>query len=175
LLRQKARPYLADLARDSGETANLAILSRSGLLFVDQIASDQLLRVVPKSGGPLPVHATASGKALLAALPPALVTQHAGRGPLPRRTERTIRSHRALTVHLKAVRRLGYATDDEEMAPGGRCVAAAVRGSDGRPLAAISISGPTVRMTRARLRALGARVREAARALARDLARASGP
>ncbi len=171
-LRQKARRHLSELVAASGETANLAILDPRGLVFVDQIVSDQLVRVVPKSREPLPAHATASGKALLAATPSALVTRYVRRGPLVRRTPRTIGSYDALMAHLEKVRRVGYAIDDEEMAPGGRCVAAAVVDDHGHPLAALSISGPTVRMTRQRLRVLGGLVRRAARSLSKDLASA---
>jgi IclR family acetate operon transcriptional repressor len=169
LLRRKARRHLRDLARTSGETANLAIIGRGGLTFVDQIVSAQLVRVVPQSGGPLPIHATASGKALLAAMPPSRVAQYTAKGALVRFTQRTIVTRDALIAHLEKVRRAGYATDDEEMAPGGRCVAAVVQ-NDGRALAALSVSGPTVRMTRRRLRALGDLVRQAARALSAEMA-----
>lgn len=169
LLRQKARPFLSGLAHASGETANLAVPSSDGVIFIDQVVSDQLVRVVPQSGVPLPMHATASGKALLAAMPPAHRTQYLRRGLRGPRTGHTLRSHRALEANLAKIQRVGYAIDDEELAPGGRCVAVVVRDPEGHPLAALSLSGPTVRMPPKRMRALGRLIQKAALPLSKIL------
>jgi IclR family acetate operon transcriptional repressor len=169
LVRQKARAYLNDLAHASGETANLAVAGRHGVIFIDQVASDELVRVVPQSGVPLPMHATAAGKALLAAMPQPLRARYLRPGLPGPRTRRTVRSRKTLEANLKRIQHAGYAIDDEELAVGGRCVAAVVRDAEGHPIAAISLSGPTIRMTPKRLRALGRSVHEAALSLSRSL------
>ena len=84
-------------------------------------------------------------------------------------TVRTTNTLGRLTAELAGVRTAGYAVDDEEYAPGVRCVAAAVAGETGAPLCALSISGPTIRVTRDRLPALGALVRTIAAELTADM------
>lgn len=163
-----AMPHLGDLARASGETANLAILRNMSVVFVDQIASGQLVRAVPQLNVPLPMHATAAGKALLACLPAHALGSYLNR-PRPAFTRNTLASRQALEAALAETHLLGYAVDREELDEGGRCVAATVRGLNVEPIAALTITGPTSRMTSARLRALGRLVQRAAKRLSREL------
>ena len=74
-----------------------------------------------------------------------------------------------MQAELERIRKQGYAFDDEEHAPGVRCVAAPIFEESGRALAAISLSGPTARITDDRVPILGARVAEAARQITADL------
>jgi IclR family acetate operon transcriptional repressor len=89
---------------------------------------------------------------------------------LPRHTAKTITAHAALARELAASRERGYALDDEEHADGLFCVACALWDENGEPWAAISLAGPTSRITPARVPGLGALVR----ATAADLTAALG-
>jgi DNA-binding IclR family transcriptional regulator len=113
-------------------------------------------------GQRVPAHSCAAGKVLLA---------FAGSLPdeLPASTPRTITSVQALASELELVRSRGYAIDDEEYEEGVGCVAVAVTGADGRPVAALSVSSPAARLQRIGPSEVAARLSSAARALTRDL------
>jgi len=115
------------------------------------------------------MHCTALGKAVLAFLPrPAVEAIVAAHG-LSRRTPRTLVTWTALEQELARVCQRRYAVDDVEMEDDVRCVGAPVFDYQGRPVAALSVSAPTVRMPLARARAVGAAVCESALAVSRAM------
>ncbi len=163
-VREKAKPYLYRLVQDTGECAHTAIYSNGRALFVDDVESEiSTLRVVGGIGRLLPLHCTAVGKALLAF----------SDLPLPEglemRTARTFTDPISLTEHLAEIRAQGYAVDDEENDLGVRCIAAPVYDYMGSTIAAIGISGPTVRITEGRLFDLAQTVIQASIGLSTDL------
>ncbi|MFO1323744.1 MAG: IclR family transcriptional regulator C-terminal domain-containing protein [Burkholderiales bacterium] len=160
-----AYPYLMDLMDRSGETANLAVMESGEAVFVEQVQCRELMRMSAKLGARAPLHASGVGKAMLAAMDERQVAAALGRRELARHTPRTIVTHAALARELAATRSRGYAIDDEEHAAGLRCVAATVVDENGQPWAAVSLAGPTARMTPERIPALGALVRTTAREL----------
>ena len=115
------------------------------------------------------MHCSGAGKAILAFLDEDEVTRILRRYGLPRITERTLDTPTRLREDLARVRARGFAVDDEENALGLRCVAAPVMGETGAPLAGLSLSGPTARVTDERLAALGAMVARTARDVSREL------
>ena len=162
-------PRLERLMEQAGETANLAVIEDGEAVFVAQVQCRELMRMSAKLGTRGPLHASGVGKAMLAALPERAFAAAIGRRELTEYTPRTLTSIAALAGELVATRARGYAVDDEEHAPGLRCVAAAVLDENGQPWAAVSLAGPTTRMTHARLPALGALVRATARDLTSEL------
>jgi DNA-binding IclR family transcriptional regulator len=162
-LREKARKYLYRLVNDTEECAHTAVYSEGKALMIDDVEATHSLRVVGGIGRMLPMHCTAVGKTLLAF----------GSLPLPAVLERkmptTITDPAALAHHLAQVCAQGYAYDDEEHQPGVRCIAAPVYNLAGVTVAAIGISGPTVRVTSDRVAALAAHVMRAARELSAEL------
>jgi IclR family acetate operon transcriptional repressor len=163
-----ARPYLAEASDATGETASLMIESAGEALCIDQIESSHAVRAVTGLGGRVPLHCTASGKALLAHGDPGRVRAVIGRDGLERHTDATITDPRRLEDTLAEVRALGYALDDEEYAAGLRCAAAPILDATGRVLAAISISGPTARIPSSRLASLGRLMAQLAVSATRD-------
>ena len=109
-----------------------------------------------------PSSTSSLGKAILAWLPEAEVTKILHRVGLPRLTDRTIADPEALFADLALTRRRGWAVDDEEKAEGMRCVGAPVFNEHGEVIGALSVSGPTVRMTHERLGEIGPLVKRAA-------------
>ena len=89
--------------------------------------------------------------------------------PLETFTDRTLSTPPALALDLEQIRLRGYALDDEERHPGMRCIAAPVFNEFGEPIAGVSVSGPTVRMTPERVAALGPLVAEAAAEVTRTI------
>ncbi len=161
----QAFPHLKDLMDQSGETANLAVIESGEAVFVEQVQCRELMRMSAKLGARAPMHASGVGKAMLAAMDERTVVAMLGRRELPQHTPRTITSHAVLAKDLAATRARGYAIDDEEHAMGLRCVAATVLDENGEPWAAVSLAGPTTRITPGRIPALGALVLATARDL----------
>ena len=157
-----ARPHMRALVDQCGETVNLGVIDDGEVVFISQVESREVMRMIVRLGSRSPVHASGVGKALLAHLSEqqlAQILQHRG---LAHYTERTIVNPARLREELERVRQLGYALDDEEHAIGLRCVAAPIFDENAQALAAISLSGPKARMTDARLDELGVAIRHTA-------------
>jgi IclR family acetate operon transcriptional repressor len=120
------------------------------------------MRSLTKVGGRVAMVASGVGKAVLATYTDEDVGAIIRRHGMPRLTEKSIVRASDLFRELAAVRRQGYAVDDEEARMGLRCVAAVVFNDCSEPLAAISVSGMTSRVTQERLPELGKAVREVA-------------
>jgi DNA-binding IclR family transcriptional regulator len=135
---------LDELAARFGETTHLGRLDGADITYVAKRESVHPLRLYSAIGRRLPAHATALGKALLAARPPSEVDALLP-DPLPRLTPHTIVDRAALHAELAAIRERGYAVDREENTEGIVCVARTVPARD--PAAdAISLSIPRTRV-----------------------------
>ena len=157
-----ARPVMRQLVDDVGESVNLAVLDGDQPVYLSQIECRQMIRAHALPGARAMAHCSGVGKALLAALPAAQAAAILERAGLPALTAKTITSVSACMQALEAVRRDGFAVDDEEQSLGMRCVAAAIHDENGDPVAAVSLTGPSARLTRERMPALGRRVAAAA-------------
>ena len=147
-IRRHARPALERLAGTLGETVHLAVLEGGNVRYLDAVESSRALRVASRTGSVLAASCTASGKALLAALPEAEVSaMFADRAALPRLTPRSITSRPALLAELRQVRADGCAVNREESEEGVASVAVAVRGPRPAPGVALTVSAPVSRMT----------------------------
>jgi IclR family acetate operon transcriptional repressor len=145
LLGSWARPYLARLVEETGETANMALLDGDEAVYVAQVPSKHSMRMFTEVGRRVLPHSTGVGKALLADSSPGEVRALLARTGMPAATDRTITTPDAFLAALEEVRRAGYAVDDNEQEVGVRCLAVTVPGSPTR--AALSVSGPAGRMT----------------------------
>jgi len=151
-LSKVARPVMESLRRLTGETINLAVFDGTDVLYIDVIETDHTFRLVTRVGSHLPFYSTAMGKAMVAAM-----DDSARREELFANIEfepiapRTIGSLTRLKKQLAVIRQRGYALDDEEAVAGVRCLGAAILDGGGQVVAAISISGPVVRITTDRI------------------------
>jgi IclR family acetate operon transcriptional repressor len=161
-LVDRARSVMQGLMEQTGETANLGVAEDDCVVFVSQVETHQAIRAFFRPGTRSPFHASGIGKAILAHLGATRVEAIVARTGLEPFTDKTLSQERALAEDLSAIRRRGWAVDDEERHPGMRCVAAAIFNEFAEPVGGISISGPTVRVTPDRLDAIGPQVREAA-------------
>jgi len=142
-LRHEVAPYLERLSHELGETVDLAVLDGGEVLFIDQYVSRRTLRIVSEIGARFPAHATANGKALLAALAPEELLELLPRR-LPAATAHTITERSALLEELAAVRASGLAYDREEYSSGIASVGTAVRDAVGST-AAVTVVVPATR------------------------------
>jgi len=159
-LRHEVAPYLERLSHELRETVDLAVLDAGEVLFIDQYTSRRTLRIVSEIGARFPLHATANGKALLAAVPPEELPDL-----LPRRltatTRNTITDRAALLRELDEIRATGMAYDHEEYTIGIAAVGTAVRDAVGA-IAAITVVAPAARFneSEAQISAALARTRD---------------
>ncbi|HTH65208.1 MAG TPA: IclR family transcriptional regulator [Gemmatimonadales bacterium] len=167
-LRATVVPELETLAASSGETATLEVPAGGAMLILHEVPGGALLGAVPEVGTRWPLHATSTGKALLALMPGSQRRDLVG-ARLSRHTPRTIISSSALDRELDRIRRRGYAVAAEELERGYVAVGAAVQDSAGRPVAAISLGGPRVRFPATRIALLGRQVRTAAERISQAL------
>ena len=164
-----ARPYLRRLVDLTGETANLAVEDDGMAVYLAQAESRQTMRAIVKTGGRVFMHSSALGKAMLAARPSSFTGQVILQHGLKSFTDKSVVDDAALLAELAQVRIRQFAIDDEEYNLGLRCVAAAIHDHDGYAVAALSISGPTVRLTQARVAELGAIVAKMAAVLSAEI------
>ncbi|HKC06960.1 MAG TPA: IclR family transcriptional regulator [Methylomirabilota bacterium] len=161
-----ARPVLRELMQRTGETVFLGALGGDGtaVVFVDKVESEQVIRYAAGVGDRRALHATSSGKVILAFLPASERERILRALPLKRYTDRTVTSLPALRAALDEVRHTGVCVNLDELALGAAGIAAPVFGRDGRVAGACAIGGPTDRV-RPRLKPLAAEVKAAARAI----------
>jgi len=140
-----ARPYLARLVEDVGESANLAMLDGDKAVYVAQVPSRHSMRMFTEVGRRVMLHCSAVGKVILAGLPDDEVQAILGRAGMPSRTGNTITDPEILMAELSVIRERGYALDEGEREIGVRCVGVAIEGI--RHKLAVSISGPSERVS----------------------------
>ena len=162
-----AKPALLRLSEATQESANFAVLDGDMATYVAQAPSKHQMRMFTEVGRRVFPHATGVGKALLAQLPDADVRALVGRTGMPGFTDTTLRTEHDLLSELDAIRARGYAVDEGEQEVGVRCFAIAVPGM-ALP-AAVSVSGPEVRVTLESAPAVVQALREAVATLQRAL------
>ena len=161
-LRLRARPLLQALATETGETATLEVPIDDTMLILDEVTGSHFVGAAANVGTRWPIHATSTGKALIA-------FDDEGTGRLGEHlaalTEKTITERGRLEVELCEIRRRGFAETVDELEDGFSGVGAVVRGSAGEVLGAMSICGPTQRLSADRRSRLGATLLSAAERL----------
>ncbi|GDY30627.1 IclR family transcriptional regulator [Gandjariella thermophila] len=141
-----ARPLLAELVDEVGETANLAVLESDEVVYVAQVPSRHSMRMFTEVGRRVLPHGTGVGKAILSRLPVDDVRALLARTGMPAFTPNTITDPEELIRQLRRIAEQGYALDESEQELGVRCVAVPLDG--GPTLAAVSVSGPQGRLTK---------------------------
>lgn len=160
-----AHEVLVRLSEASGETADLAVASADGLTYVDEVAPTSIV-TARWLGRTVPLHATSTGKALLAFLPEREV-ERLLRGKLRAHTPTTITDRSRLMEELAQAREDGYGVCRGELESNLFGVSAPILDPAGRPIAVVSIWGPGLRVTEDRFPALGTLAVEAGRDMAR--------
>ncbi|MDA3626390.1 IclR family transcriptional regulator [Saccharopolyspora sp. WRP15-2] len=167
-LPRLGRPFCESLAADLGETVNIAIRDHDVAINISQARGTAAVTAHNWVGQRTPLHATSSGKVLLA---------HAPREdqndllihPLERYTTRTVTSAGQLRKDFELIVRDGYATSYEELELGLNAAAVAVYNQEGEVIAALSASGPSYRFSRKRMREVVGAMRIAAKELSSQL------
>jgi DNA-binding IclR family transcriptional regulator len=166
-LVRRAHSVIERVSTQTGETANLAVARRLGLTYVDEVAPPLVLSA-NWLGRAVPLHATSTGKALLAWLPDEEIESLLA-SPLTAYTDTTITDRSRLRAELVATRARGYGVCVGELEANLYGVSAPVLDERGRPFAVVSIWGPQDRVPEPRFPALGVLAAEAAVDVARTV------
>ncbi|MGH3343239.1 MAG: IclR family transcriptional regulator [Carbonactinosporaceae bacterium] len=169
-IRETARPHLEWLNRLLDETVHLMVLTGSQVTFLDSIEATQALRITTRAGVIMPAHRTSGGKALLAELAEEELVSTFPDGP-PGDTPFAPDDMAGFRRALAGVRRRGYGVNVGESERGITAVGACVRSHDGRPVAALTVSAPSVRLPTRRVPQIARPLLEAARRMQVDLAK----
>ncbi|WP_274911001.1 IclR family transcriptional regulator [Streptomyces sp. WZ-12] len=167
-LRDAAVPVMEELRARTDETVHLAVPEGERVVLVERLETTQPVRIILPLGQILPVHASANGKAVLAARTDAEVAAYLADG-LARFTETTATDPAALRAEVDEIRARGWATNRGEWRADVSAVAAAVLGESGRPVASVSVNVPTSRLTDPLRDRFGELVAEAAARLSERL------
>ncbi len=169
-LTQAALPVMERLVDSCRETVNLGILDAGEVVVIGTIESPQAIRMSSKVGNRRYLHATALGKVLLSGLADQEALRLIRIKKLPRLTPNTMVTQQAVLSEIRNVRKQGYAIDNEENEPGGRCLGAPILGPGERVVAALSISAPLFRMEMSRVRTLTQDLTESCQAITKAMA-----
>jgi DNA-binding IclR family transcriptional regulator len=150
-IRKIAYPYLEELAAITKETVNLGALQENNVCYIDRIESREPLRLGLDIGSRFPAHCTALGRVVLAHLDPAEMNNYLLKaerdGQIQDYTSDSLTDIELIKKELLIVRKQGYAIESEQYFPGIRCVACPIFNHTGKVVAAVSVAGPTVRVT----------------------------
>lgn len=147
-----ARPESERIAEKTGEISGLVVEEHGRGVFLHRAKGDRAVHVDTYAGKRIYLHGAALGKAILAHLPEERVDEIIERHGLPQLTANTITDRDELAAELDSIRETGIAFDDEERLEGLRAVSAAITGSNGEVLGAVSVAGPTSRLREERFR-----------------------
>lgn len=151
-VRNIAYPYLEELALITKETVNLAVLEQTNAVYIERIESREPLRMGLETGMHFPAYCSALGRALLAYRDPAeidsLLNQAEREGQIQKHTKNTITDLESIKKELRKIKKNGYSLDEEQYLDGICGIAAPIFNYTGKVVAAVSVAGPTVRMTK---------------------------
>jgi DNA-binding IclR family transcriptional regulator len=166
-LRDIALPVMNELQLATTETIHLAAPDGDALVLVERLDTSHRLRAFLALGERIALHASATGLAYLSACSPDYVDEYLA-GPLPAQTSDTITDPHRLRVVINEIRERGYSMNVGGLSAGISALGAPIVGASGA-VAALSVSGPSSRVSPDRFAELGAQVRDAAARISRSL------
>jgi DNA-binding IclR family transcriptional regulator len=171
-LRKIAMSHLAKLASDVHESVIISCGNGLGIVFTEiyyDPTQSSILKVVPEEGISMPLHATSSGKILLANMSEKQLEKYFRNKPLKSYTPNTIVDLNTMKNTLLIVRQEDVAQDNEEFALGVRGLGTGIRDGEGKIVGAIAILAPSVRLSRSRMRQLVPIIKNCANDISREL------
>jgi IclR family transcriptional regulator, KDG regulon repressor len=163
-----ARPYLDELAAETGDTIHLAQMDMGQVLYVDKRNTAKPIDMFAQAGKVGPAYCTGVGKAMLAFLPEEALARALERQSFHRHTANTLDTVKALKVELLAIRARGHAFDREEHEPGIICCAVPILSRSGRVNGAVSVTSTTALTTLAALETKADRIKDVAARIAAE-------
>jgi IclR family transcriptional regulator, KDG regulon repressor len=163
-----ARPYLDELASQTGETIHLAQMDQGQVLYVDKRNATRPVDMFSQAGKVGPAYCTGVGKAMLAFMPAEAVSAAVARQSFHRFTQQTLDSPEKLMAELAAINARGHAFDREEHEPGIICCAVPILTRSGKVLGALSVTSTTSRTNLQALEGYAATIKDCAARIAAE-------
>jgi IclR family acetate operon transcriptional repressor len=173
-LPRVALPFMRELCELHRETIDLSILDDIDVIFVEVVESPQRVKLAAAKGQRLPAFCTASGKAILAFLPPDQIKRTLERG-MPRYTEFTPLTPEGLLQDLSTARKNGFSISIQEYEDGINAVSAPIFDASKRPIASLAIAGPAYRLSQEKMMEIGPDVIAACEKIGKELQLTSDP
>ncbi|MEN1759699.1 MULTISPECIES: IclR family transcriptional regulator [Anoxynatronum] len=168
-LNEVARPLLSALKESVNEVVHLVIRDDIEIMYIDKVEADNKIRMHSRIGARSPLYCTSAGKAMMAFLPEQEIVSIWERSHIQKLTIYTITDLEKMREELNQVKNRGYAIDNEENELGIRCVGAPIFNYRDEVIGAISISGPTLRVTPERVAAFGEAVMATGRLISQKI------
>jgi IclR family KDG regulon transcriptional repressor len=150
-LRDIALSYLHKVSEQTGETVHLGVLNETDAMSIETVDGSNTLKSSILIGKRTPLYCTSVGKAILAFQSPQVQKEIIAKTNFIKFTDNTIVDLEAFAAELKLTRQRGYAVDDMEHEVGVRCIAAPIWDASGKVVASLSVSGPSIRITTAKI------------------------
>lgn len=144
---QLAKEKVEELAEETDERAQFLVEEHGEAVYLHRAVGDHAVRTDPGIGKRIPLHATASGKSILAAMSPEKVSRIIEQTAFEKITDETITNQETLYDELEQIRQRGYAFNREENLDGLRAIGVPVKGPKGNVIGGLSVSGPSHRLT----------------------------
>ncbi|MEO9781960.1 MAG: IclR family transcriptional regulator [Sedimentitalea sp.] len=138
---------LTRLGEQIGETCNVALPERDGMIYIDRVETKWPLRIQLPIGTRVPFYCTASGKLYLNSLTPQHLERYAHATKFEQFTDRTLTTPERLTEEIERVRELGYSIDDEEFMEGMIAIGVPIAEANGRLVSTLSFHAPVQRLS----------------------------
>lgn len=164
-----SKPYTSELMEKVNEVVHLVIRDKNDIVYIDKVEADNTIMMVSNIGRRSPLYCTSVGKAMLAFMKEEEVKEIWENSNIQKLTKNTITDYDEFKRELDKIRANGYAEDNEEHEIGVRCVGAPVFNYRGKVEGAISISGPTIRITKDKVEDLAREVKKYAGLISREL------
>jgi len=168
-IREIALPYLEKLSKSLKETILLQIWDGKESVLAETIHSDYVLQAIPNEGTKVPLHSSAGGKVFLAHMTEEGLKKYCNERGLKALTPNTITDLNELKKQLLIVKRECIGFDYEETLLGASGVGSGIKDAQGNIAAIVNILGPTVRLSRARLKEIAPEIKSCALEISREL------
>lgn len=166
---EASKPYTKALMQSVNEVVHLVIRDGIDIVYIDKVEANNTIRMASRIGKRSPMYCTSVGKAMLAHMDISEVEKIWQQSKIEKMTENTIVDFDKFIDVLSIIRQDGYAKDDEENELGVRCVGAPIFNIKGEIEGAISVSGPTIRVTKDKIEYLAKEVKKFAELISQEL------
>ena len=164
-----SKEYTKKLMESVNEVVHLVVREGSEIVYIDKVEANNTIMMASTIGKRSPMYCTSVGKAILAHLPEKKVKEIWDNSKIVKYTDYTITDFQELKKELEDIRQKGYAVDNEENEMGVRCIGVPIFNRHGKVEAAISISGPAIRVTESKISNFSIKVMNTASLISREL------
>lgn len=164
-----SKKHIKRLVKQVNETVHLVVRDENEVAYIDKMEADNTISMSSKIGRRSPMYSTSVGKAILAYSEKSDIERIWKSSEIIKFTKNTITEYEKFIKELDKIKQQGYAIDNEEHELGVRCIGVPVFNRFGEVEAAISVSGPAMRMDRDKIEKIKKGVMDSAREIGREL------